>query len=338
SKMHRFVRLWRKLDWTLGELDLVLTALGEKDITPATISKLEWVSLIATESRRPLNELAVLWGSIDTYGEKSLYKKLFLNRAVQQIDEAFNADAFGHYLQDASEMLADHKLALLAAFKTREEDLEAIFQVARVLDGGNPRALDPTTDPLNIENLSTLYRYVVLAKALTMKVTDLCKLISLFDASPFSIWDIQQQAFSNRSPRETYTFCKLASATRSAGFKSSDLEYILHGTVSAGARIDLDKDVILQTARTVRGAFSTIEQDHPEVPEAPLTTDVVAAKLTLTFGPEIVSRFMGIVEGTELYETVTEDNLDISIPAALADKYTYIKGSGRLTCAGVMTA
>src|SRR5690606_29516421 len=37
SRIHRFIRLWRKLGWTIHELDLMLTALGATDITPALI-------------------------------------------------------------------------------------------------------------------------------------------------------------------------------------------------------------------------------------------------------------------------------------------------------------
>jgi hypothetical protein len=167
----------------------MLAALGEDDITTETISKLAFVSLLHTATKRPLNQLAVLWGNIDTYGDKSLYKKLLLNKAVQQIDKAFKADAWGNYLQKepdkpgSSITLIEHKSAILAAFRITEEDLEAILKVAEVLDFDDRdlsnvvkfrRPIKIGTDILNIQNLSTIYRYVVLAKALKMKVTDLC--------------------------------------------------------------------------------------------------------------------------------------------------------------------
>lgn len=341
SKIHRFIRLWKKPGWTIHETDLMLAALGQDDITTETISKLESVSLLKTDAKQPLNQLAVLWGNIDTCGDNSLYKKLFLNKAVQQIDEGFNADAWGNYLQDETEILSDHKSAILAAFGITEEDLDAIIDVAEVIDSENPRNLvmssDVDSDKLNIQNLSTIYRYVVLAKGLSMGVSDLCKLISLFGASPFSSWDIQQGEFTNILPADTYDFYKLAASTKTAGFKSSVLEYILQGTLPADSSIGLDKDKTLQTAKAISDAFAAIEQDHPETPESPLTSETLTAKLSLTFQPEIVSQFMGIVEGTESFETITDNNLDVTIPDDLAKKYTYIQDSGRLTCAGIMT-
>ena len=331
SKIHRFIRLWRKLSWTIHETDLMLAALGENDITIDTISKLESVSLLSEATKLPLNKMAVLWGNIGTYGDKSLYKKLFLNKAVQQIDEAFNAAAWGDYLQDETEILANHQSVILAAFRMTEEDLAAILQVAEMVvdDDNRPK--------LNIQNLSTIFRYVVLAKTLKLPVVDICKLIGLFSVPPFSTWDEEEEKFTEISPQDTYEFYQLAASTKEAGFKPSVLEYIfLKGTLPGDSTISLDKDKTLQTAKAIRDAFAIIEQNHPETPEAPLTAEAVTAKLSHTFQSEIVSRFMGIVEDSTSFEAITDDNLDVTIPDDLADKYTYIKDSGRLVCAGVM--
>lgn len=112
---------------------------------------------------------------------------------------------------------------------------------------------------------------------------------------------------------------------------------ILEGTLPADSTIGLDEDKALQTAKSIRDAFSAIEQNHPETPETPLTTETVTAKLSLTFKTKIVSQFMEIVNGTASFETITDKNLNVTIPDSLADKYTYIKASGRLTCTGVMS-
>ena len=348
SKIHRFIRLWRKLGWTIHELDLMLAALGEDDITSQTIHKLESVSLLKKETKLPINQLAVLWENIDTYGDKSLYKKLFLNNAVQQIDDAFKADEWGNYLQSDAETLAEHKSAILAAFRIREEDLDAILKVATMtveIDDSDPDIVEyhpiaPDADPLKLHYLSIIYRYVVLAKALKIKVPDLCKLIRLFDASPFSEWRIAMdgtEEFTKITPNDTYKFFNLARSTKEAGFKSSVLEYILQGTIPADSRIGLKKEKVLKTAKDISNAFAAIEQEHPETPELPLTSEILVAKLSLTFQPQIVSQFIGIIEGTSFFETMTDTDLDITIPDDLNAKYTYTQTSGRLTCEGIMS-
>ncbi len=337
SRIHRFIRLWRKLGWSIHETDLVLAAIAAADITPETIGKLESISRLRAATKLPLNKLAVLWGHIDTYGKKSLYGKLFLNKSVQQIDQAFEADAWGNYLDRSSEILGDHRSAILAGLRIRDQDLAAILDVAHVIDGGNPRPIDFDNDVLSLAHLSTIYRYVVLAKALKLRVPDACKLMLLFGPPPFSNWDVQLQTFSNAVPRDTYEFFETARTVKTTGFKTATLQYILNGTVPADSRVGLDRDRALQTAQAIRGSFSTIDQEHPETPPSPLTPELLGAKLTLTFQTDVVNRLMRILEGAVRFETVTDANLNVTVPENLKDVYTYVKGSGRLTCAGVMS-
>jgi hypothetical protein len=318
SKIHRFIRLWRKLGWTIHETDLMLAALGESDITAVAIAKLESVALLQAATKLPLNQLAVLWGNIDTYGDKSLYRKLFLNKAAQQIDDAFKADTSGDYLQDNLELLATHQSAILAAFRISEEDLAAILKVALVIEPpsgasaiGTPRPINIATDALNLGNLSTIYRHVVLAKALKIGVPDLCQLIAVFDATPFSIWDIQLGAFSTVAPNETYEFYQLALSTKEAGFKPTLLEYIMLGTLPADSKIGLPREKSLQAAKAIRDAFAVIDQTHSEVAPSPLTPEIISAKLALSYTPEIVSRFIEILDGTATFEVFTDSNLSI---------------------------
>lgn len=337
SKIHRFLRLWRKLGWTIHEVDLMLAALGEADITATTIRKLAAVVQLKKDTKLALNQLAVFWGTIDSYGDKALYRKLFLNKAVQQIDDAFQPDAWGNYLSDPNEVLEDHKSAILAAFRMREEDLAAIVEVARVVDGGVARPLDLTTDLLHLGNLSTIYRYVLLAKALRLRVPELTAIVRLFGASPFSVWDVQQEQFVSIDPDATAAFYELASRVKSAGFKASVLEYILEGTLPAESTIGIDRAKTLRVAKAVRESFAAIELDHPEPAPAPLTREIVAAKLGLTFQPDVVAQFLAILDGTAVFEATAVNNLAVIIPSPLSDKYTYVKGSGRVTATGVMS-
>ena len=336
-RIHHFIRLWRKLGWTIHETDLILAAVSEDDITAGTITKLEWVSLLKSAASLDPSRLAVCWSGIDIMGKNSLYRKLFLSKAVKQSDTAFEADAWGNYLQDGSEPLGDHQSAMLAAFRMREEDLASILGAAKVIDNGNPRPIDIETDGLNLGNLSTIYRYVILAKALKMRIPDLCRLITLFDISPFSTWDIQQQEFTGISPSNTFEFYQLADSVRKSGFNPVVLEYILKGTLSPESKIGLDKNRVLSVAKAVRDAFCAFEQSHPETPPSPLTPQVLSAKLSLTFQHEAVNRLMGIMDGTASFQTITDKNLDIVIPDALSRSFFYVKASGRLTCTGVMS-
>ena len=231
SKIHRFIRLWRKLKWTIHEVDLMLFALGEADIAGTTIAKLSFAVQLNKQLKWPLNQLATLWGNIDTYGTHSLYKKLFLNKAVLQTDNVFAADVFGNFLTDGTQVLGTHLPAILSAFRMSEDDLNAILSFATVIDTGSPRLLNPATDILNISNLSTIYRYTVLSKALKQKVPDFVLLLQLFSAAPFSIYDIQAKNFTSISPSATYDLYQLATSVKQSGFKAATLQYIFQGTL-----------------------------------------------------------------------------------------------------------
>jgi hypothetical protein len=336
SRIHRFIRLQRRLGWSIHETDLVLAALGQSDITHETIERLDAVLAVKSATKLVPSQLAVFWGPIDSYGDKSFYRKLFLNKAVQRSDDAFKPNSWGEYLTDPGEVLAEHRSAIQAAFRIREEDLNAIAGVARVIDNGLPRAVDLNTDTLNLGNLSVIYRHVALSKALKVHPTELATLIELYGRAPFSTWDVQQKMFGSIDPSATKGFYEFAASARKAAFKTPVLEYVLRGTVAPTSMLGLDRSKTLQMAKTIRQAFVVIEQAHPEVPPLPMTPELLTAKLALTFPPETVGRFMAIVQGTATFDTLTDKNIALSIPDAMAGKYTYVKGSGRLTSVGVM--
>ncbi|RZI93426.1 MAG: hypothetical protein EOO67_06675, partial [Microbacterium sp.] len=329
SRIHRFVRLQRKLGWSLRDTDVVLGALGADDITPDTINQLDAATRLGTTLKLAPALLAVLWGHIDTLGDKSLYAKLFLNKALQRIDDAFAPTPHGEYLIDTGETLGGHLPAILAAFRLREDDLAAILGVAVVIEGNVRRKLDLANDALNLPNLSTIYRYAVLARALKLRPTELCKLVDLFGTTPFSNWDIDQGQWVDIAPSETLVFAELADQVKHTGFKANVLEYILRGTSPADARLVLDQEKARATAGAIHQAFAAIEQSHPDVPAAPVTVEALTAKLMLTFQPDIVARFTQILDGTAQFETTTEANLTVTIPAALAFVYAIFSASGR---------
>lgn len=345
-KFHTFIRLWRKLDWSIHELDLVLTALDVAKIDANTISQMEALTHLLKESIRPVNELAVLWGNIDSYGDRSLYRKLFLSISPQHVDAAFQADAWGHYLTDTSALLSEHKLAILAAFRITEPELDAILTVASVIDADTRRLLDLQTDRLNLENLSTIFRYVVLARALKFKIPELIQLLTIYEqlptaASPFSTWQIPSATAPGQyveiDPDASLRFYQFAKSTREAGFTPERLDYIVNGVLANDSSLALEHTTIHSVARAIRESIESIEQSHSTEPEAPLTLEALSAKLALVFPQLSVQKLVQILDGTVTFEAYADAGLTIDIPAELADRYAYSAGSGRVTASGIMT-
>lgn len=100
DKLHRFIRLWRKLGWSIQELDKVLATLGVTDL-PSNVQEqrllleqllqnLVLVKRLQAELKLPLVSLLSFWADIDSDGKASLYLKLFQNKAVlNPPDDAF---------------------------------------------------------------------------------------------------------------------------------------------------------------------------------------------------------------------------------------------------------
>ena len=102
SKIHRFVRLWRKTSWSIHELDTVLAALQARDVTPEVISQIADAKKIQEQTGMSVPQLAALWGTIDNYGTDSRYARLFLNKSVRRISDAFEPDNRGRYFSNTN--------------------------------------------------------------------------------------------------------------------------------------------------------------------------------------------------------------------------------------------
>ena len=337
QKIHRFIRLWRKLDWSIQEVDIVLTALGFSDFSTTVISQLSAVLDVVKDTKLSPEQVAVFWGDINTLGDKSLYQKLFLNKAAQTIHESFEADQWGHYLQDTTKIIADHKDSILAAFRITEDELNGIFNVAQLIDASGAKSITEN-DVLSLPNLSQLYRHVLLAKSLKIKVLDLVTLIQLFGAEPFSYYNTQTSAYEHIDAAETREVIQLFNSVKPSGFKADELNYVVNKTVAADSKIGLDTAKALQAVKDLRGVFDTIELEHPEVPEIPLTLDDLTNKLLYTFQEDSVTELRQIMDGSVVHEVITDANLTVVISDELSPKYVYIKGSGRLIANGVMTS
>ena len=82
AKILPFIRLWRKLGWTMADLDKVIAALGPKGINRGFLLALADVNQLQSTLNLPLNQLLTLWSNIDRDGRDSLYISLFQNKAV----------------------------------------------------------------------------------------------------------------------------------------------------------------------------------------------------------------------------------------------------------------
>jgi peptidoglycan hydrolase-like protein with peptidoglycan-binding domain len=138
-KINLFVRLWRKLGWTIEETDRALQAFVPKNNTPfdtthlaqsplkttllylAHLKALEGQVRVGKQSRL---KLITLWSDLPTTGKQPLYAQLFLTRSVLKSDAVFD-DALGQYLSPTG-------LAAMAQLRKHEVQLENVAPADKI--------------------------------------------------------------------------------------------------------------------------------------------------------------------------------------------------------------
>lgn len=276
SRLHRFIRLWRKSRWTIHELDNMIAALGETDITPSLIHKLaSAISVNAFLSLSPL-QLACLWGDIDTFGwdssnsnGQSLYAQLFLTNTGNTTTggsprpNIFAPNSLGGLLASTPvPQMSDHLPEIFAALGISADDYAAIIADANL---GN--------SDLSLANLSTLYRYKLFASTSGLSISDFCLLKSDFSADVFS------------SPDGTSDFLKTFQKFQASGFDVPRLNYILTDQSKAIDNISLSQEVILAAIPALQETLAEIDNDNPN----PNADPTVAAEIKQLKTTPIVS-------------------------------------------------
>jgi len=147
-KINMFVRLWRKLGWTIEETDRALQVfmpknapfdvahLGQSPLKTALIymahlKELDEQVRVGKQSRM---KLITLWSDLTTTGKKPLYEQIFLRHNMLKSDAIFD-DALGQYLSPTV-------LAAMAQSQKHEVKLENVPPADKIdptLFAGHPK-------------------------------------------------------------------------------------------------------------------------------------------------------------------------------------------------------
>lgn len=317
GKLHRFIRLWKKLGWSINDLDYAISSLGA-DITPDCIAALANVARISKSLGQPPAVIIGFWTAMQTTGKGNLYAKLFLNKALQKIDDKFTLNIAGTELADTTQLISDHIKGLMSALKVSETDVAAIRKDA---------ALDAGATTMNLQRITAIYRYTVLAKALGVKIPELIAVKSVVGVNPFDVIPA--------GPAKTLEFIEKARKIIASGFKGYTLNYIINNTPQAGYITGPNTGTIIQSAITLREGLVKIESDNFSVPE--FTADVLTTKLSLVYDTAVVNKTIAIIENSGTYTANCDKALTPNIPAPYQTRVTYNKLTGVITSKGVLT-
>jgi len=347
-KINLFVRLWRKLGWTIEETDRALQTFLPASSLPLTaagigaalstaliyLAHLKWLDEHVKAGSNRRIKLLTLWSALPTTGGKPLYAQLFLTRSVLKQDTVFD-DPLGNYLSQDGVLIADHLLALQAALSLTSNDIASILT-----DAGAA----PETASLSLANVSLLYRYSLLAKALKLSVTELIILKSLSGLDPFlALSPDPLTSLDDDHPfTQTIRFVTAAAAIRESGLRIEDLDYLFRDRFDAVGKYRPDPEALAAMVKGLAAELSRLRDEHGVPPS--LTDDALRQKLALLLTPEALTAFLAAITGAVDVEAVADnvqpaDRLD---PKAFAGEprirvdYSDVLLRQRLTWRGLL--
>ncbi|WP_394826075.1 neuraminidase-like domain-containing protein [Pendulispora albinea] len=323
DRIHRFERLRRALGWSPHRLDRAIATMGSGSIDDALLQQLSYAQRIVARSKADLDAV-LTWRAgaiIDTHPDSvtklSPFETMFQSRttSAKAAENVFKLSADRKTLADESKNLTGYYTDLAAGLSSDVASLTAI---------ANHEGL---TNQLTLANISTLYRYVTLARALKISVSTLLVLLKLTGRTPFAastpdhalrLWDDLDRAKAYRFSPEELNYILNDRDTTPATHRPNDDAIAL---VLGGLR-----DVLIKIAKT---------PPAPEDPDGTLTKQYLAAVFAASPASH-AERAFAIVAGTAT-ETIPEQNafIDANFGPFMdaADAKAKLTGDGKLTIA-----
>ena len=335
-RMLRFVRLWRRLGWTMDAIDRALAALwppaerplpADDDLTGRAkldagfgeaLIKLGELSGVMDQLgltvKRDLQRALALWAPIDTYGPASLYHTMFLSPSIVKADPVFAENTSGEVLTAAGKIVA-HTQAIESACNLKGGELAPILLAL---------SFDATTD-LTVDSVSQIFRWAFLARRLKLSVRELVALTQLTGIDPFAVAP---------TPSPLVRFLQIVARLRDAGVRVPLLQYLIQHELPRGAP---DASDLRALAKTLHDNLARIEQEHTLVDDP--NGDLARAKMALVYDQPTADTFLGLVTGTISFQ-VPYAQLTPTLPAnvtAAGPGLSYDHLAKRLSNAGPLS-
>jgi len=339
-RLIRFIRLWKKLGWTIDQTDKAISALYPTTQLPndaddaVNLQRLDTgfltllarlghvkqvMGLLNLNLKKDLPSLLACFAAIDTHGMTSLYHKMFLSPSLLKQDSAFADDGYGNFLADNTQKLVAHSESLRAAFLlTDNEFIQIITHLG----------FDAST-PLNLDNISSLFRRGWLARKLKLSVQEFLLLTQFTGFDPFVAPDPANPPILR--------LIELVNRLRQVSLKPVQALYLIWNQDISGKSVPAEQE-ILEFARSLRAGFAAIESEFA------LTSDpdgqIAHSRMALVYGNEATDFFFGLL-GNTLTTTATyshgQPTLEQPILDVAPERLAYDDFRKQLTFRGVLT-
>ncbi len=340
DRIHRFVRLQRRLGWPMRDLDRAIFALRAGAIDKELLIELADLQRLAAELDLPIARLLAFYAPLDTFlyaGEANdppLYDQLFLNPTIiKPVPVEFALKATRDELATIGD-LGNKKVAtaLLAALGLTGDDLAALID-AVPLDSVTNKKL------LNRANLTRIARSIFLARALGLRIADCLRLLKRAgsDLDPFFLTDSANPKVAPGVPARTLAFTAVAGKLAESGFTLAEVELLLSGGTDSASPATPPDDALARVLEDIRAGHQEIVKATSEVTDS--TGDHTRRQLTLLgWDADLLEEALGTLLGKLTYTAslaVLPDKL--VFPEPVRDKISYDTVAKVLRYAAPMT-
>ncbi|MET3020290.1 Tc toxin subunit A-related protein [Flavobacterium hydatis] len=372
DRIHRFIRLWRKLDWTIDELDKAIIGLSIQK-TVNNEDDLSEDDSICDDCNDECDSSDCDECDCDDCNEECHHDYDISTTLIHQLVavkklldktgiEVIKLLAFWTDISAAGEnslykklFLTHNVLGIDKVFKanangnyltvntTITEHFPVLMAALNYSADDLQTVMEATdmTDELTFSNLSKLYRYRLLSKVLGYKIPAFIDIIPL-------LGNIFNDAYS------TLEFIENLSKIDDAGFTPQELNYIIRDFDDTKKPFKPTQKSILILAKSIYDGLNTIDETQQDlkadvkIENAALqqinikekaTSEFVRAKASLLFETDIVEKIIGILEGKNIFIINAPKNIAFTLAEekTLQNKLKYDKINGSIQITGILT-
>ena len=340
NRIHVFTRLWRKLGWSMQDLDLALMAFAQPwldgQVTPTSLQGLALLKRLQTALGLPVRILVGCIHTLETTAwtdhtkdgspvERALYDRIFQRQSLRSLP-GFEDFALGKV--NLSTRISDPPYRadfVAASLGIKPEQLKAWIN-------GTSNLGMPNADYATMDTLSCLYTAASLCRVLQIAPEAMPEIVTLLGMTAGLFGGVP--VGSNRAQirgRALLEFVERINFVRKSGFDFETLSYLLRHKVLPGAANDVSTKIEQQLTKTLTELRSALQAG---VVLGNVSADNVRRQLArLGWYPSLIDEAMG----SDGFNHQPGASVEISPPQALTpepliplnlrSKFTYQKGS-----------
>jgi hypothetical protein len=345
DRIHRFVRLWRHLNWNVYDLDDAIGILqnaaapGLPRLNDQLLRQLAVVAQLAAKDAIPVRQAVALFVTTPTFAsiptrdiptlpgddvQNSLYTDLFQNVTVlNPVDPVFalNADGTEIAAIGTNPELADHQATLVAALQVAVSDLN--LAITTFTDG-----------KLTLANLSTIYRNVQLSSMLGITMTELISLLAIAEAGTDTAPFFERiQPFEGTRPESLPVFAAALDTIRASNLTIEQLDFMLRDVFTSGSGVAPDPVAVGTLLVTLYNGLQKIATQNAFTPDP--TGSTTRKELAKLLSATDIATITGICDGST---TLNASDATTAVGTILGPYMDATDAQAKLTSGGALDA